>query len=76
MTDRDKRIASLQSDLDSAVAVLAEKERRIAELEAAIDKGPHQMGCYSIQAEFVNTNEWGTLEYCDCYKRDVLKVKP
>jgi len=30
------RVASLRSDLDSAVAVLAEKERRIKELEADV----------------------------------------
>ena len=46
--------------------------RRIAELEAAIRTAPHQMGCHSIQDEFCHTLLWATLEYCDCWKRDVL----
>jgi len=47
---------------------------RVTELEAAINKAPHQMGCHSIQDEFAHTKEWATLEYCDCWKRDVLTL--
>ena len=45
----------------------------IERLRAAIRDAPHNMGCHSIQPEFTHIPQWGTLEYCDCWKREAMK---
>jgi len=45
--------------------------KRIEELKDAIRKGPHQMGCHSLQKP--NTPGWASLELCDCWKRKALE---
>lgn len=47
-------------------------KRERDEARAAIREAPHNMGCYSLQAEFQHTAGWASLEYCDCWKRAAL----
>lgn len=74
-TEAARRIADLNREArayyDEAAAGwtnFRRAERRIAELTLAIEKAPHQMSCLSRA-------EWATLDYCDCWKRDVLRNK-
>lgn len=59
--------------LVKAELALKDAKQRIEKLENAIRKGPHAMGCHSLQKP--NTPGWASLELCDCWKRDVLKLE-
>ena len=57
---------------DSYVCI-GQLQAEVERLRAAIDCAPHGMGCHSIQAEFLHTPEWGSLDYCDCWKAAALR---
>jgi len=42
-----------------------------ARLRTAIEQAPHNMGCASLQGG-PDTKGWGSLDRCDCWKRQAL----
>jgi hypothetical protein len=62
-----------QSDIAMGV-VYAKSVDREARLRKAIEDAPHQMGCASLQGG-PDTEGWGALDNCDCWKRAALEDK-